>query len=292
MKQLLFIVALTLTALVLPAQVFAQATPSNNRGYNVDWQRGKYLKGIDTVIESDNLALDADEILGIDHGQTRPWVINTLKEVFSSQPWISIQHHLDVPPSDLAKPNMIVLEVLVSARNEIINHKLVTTAALSVQIRQPYHYTPNLTPSIIFSPNPVTYPFLVSDSKEELEKQFTDGVRYLTSYLPTAIYCDNKAKPGERVCDSLIGYVEKDLAPRIYRANVLREQAEKGDLHAQFKTCINYALGDGVEKDIAAAARWHFKLRAQGDPGCGDALPNNALNELMDYVEAHPEVRK
>ena len=49
-----------------------------------------------------------------------------------------------------------------------------------------------------------------------------------------------------------------------YQAHAARELAEKGDAAAQYRTCLNYAIGNGVGKDMTEAAKWALKAEAQG----------------------------
>ncbi|TAL35292.1 MAG: hypothetical protein EPN97_07470 [Alphaproteobacteria bacterium] len=208
--------ALLASILILVACIWSPPAQANEKGTPiVNWHPDKYLKGIDTVLVFDRFGPFADDILDINHNQTRPWIQQALTDVFAAEPWISVKGHLTVTEAERIQPNLINLVILVSARKEIIDNKLVKLAALSVQFQQSnYYYISSTSDSRVdFSPEPVTYPFVVPDTKEELEQNFIEGVRYLTSHVPTAFYCANKAKAGDRRCDQLLGYVEKSSTP-------------------------------------------------------------------------------
>lgn len=65
-----------------------------------------------------------------------------------------------------------------------------------------------------------------------------------------------------------------------YQAHAARELAEKGDAAAQYRTCLNYAIGVGVSKDMAEAARWALKAEAQ-NYHCREKLAGDVYDDLV-----------
>lgn len=65
-----------------------------------------------------------------------------------------------------------------------------------------------------------------------------------------------------------------------YQAQAARELAEKGDAAAQYKTCLNYAMGVGGKKDIAEAARWALKAEKQ-NYHCREKLGGDVYDDLV-----------
>lgn len=64
-----------------------------------------------------------------------------------------------------------------------------------------------------------------------------------------------------------------------HMSKVLLEEAAQGSAEAQYKTCLNYALGVGVSKDIAEAAKWALKAEAQGYH-CGEKIGGDVYDAL------------
>ena len=65
-----------------------------------------------------------------------------------------------------------------------------------------------------------------------------------------------------------------------YQAHTAQELAEKGDAAAQYRTCLNYALGNGVGKDMVEAARWALKAEAQ-NYHCREKLAGDVYDDLV-----------
>jgi hypothetical protein len=68
-----------------------------------------------------------------------------------------------------------------------------------------------------------------------------------------------------------------------HRAQVTRELAEKGDGMAQYWTCLNYAVGIGVKKDMAEAAKWALKAEAQ-NYNCREKLAGKEYEDLLEEM--------
>lgn len=69
-----------------------------------------------------------------------------------------------------------------------------------------------------------------------------------------------------------------------YRAQYELALAEKGDPAGEYRTCLNYAIGNGVKQDIAEAARWALKAEAQGHH-CREKLGDGKIyDELVEEM--------
>ncbi|TAL34901.1 MAG: hypothetical protein EPN97_07930 [Alphaproteobacteria bacterium] len=147
----------------------------------------KYFEGIDTIVILNKFGPHVGYVLGQDIFQSHYWIYNAFRSMFSSEPWVSISVESgpkDIPHGERNKKSAIRLIFTLSAREEMVRGKPIKTAALSVQFRQSDFYGDPVN----FSPTPVTYPFIVPETKEELKTKVEDGVRYLTEYLP-AYFC-------------------------------------------------------------------------------------------------------
>lgn len=165
-----------------------------------------YFQDIDTIVLVNNFGPGAKEILGMEDVELQSWIDSSFKAMFPSQPGILIgprygEHAL--PPDDKVKKSSIELVFILSAREETVNGGPVKTAALSVQFLRSMFYN---EPRGI-SPDAVTYPFSVPESKDELKIKIQDGVRYLTSYVPS--YFCKKVESSTVSCSHYPPYEEK-----------------------------------------------------------------------------------
>lgn len=94
--------------------------------------------------------------------------------------------------NDLLKPNVLQMSFVISARQENIDGKAVTVAALSVTLRRQ-----KAEADILEISGDATYPFVVTN-KNELATRMTEGVKFLTSFLPSYLVCANKYKYGHK----------------------------------------------------------------------------------------------
>jgi hypothetical protein len=108
-----------------------------------------------------------------------------VKQVFASNPSISVKSSYDVPYEELKHPSVLVLEFVVSAQQETADGKNLKVGSLALQIL-PYNEQ-GLQPPIRIVP--ASYPFLIPDTQQEYAKKITDGVRYLIGYLPSYVSC-------------------------------------------------------------------------------------------------------
>jgi len=165
-----------------------------------------HLKGIDTIVVSIEPGPLAE--LTTTHfslKDTRPVEVatQTVKAVFAQQSWLSVQSIYDHPPSvDIQTPNVLAMAFTISAQPDTIGsfgplRTKVAVASLSMRLTYslPDHTFGNVGISRL-----VSYPFVVPEDHEKFLAKISEGVRFLTSYLPSYLYCANKASDNERPC--------------------------------------------------------------------------------------------
>ncbi|HGH1055220.1 TPA: tetratricopeptide repeat protein [Salmonella enterica] len=77
------------------------------------------------------------------------------------------------------------------------------------------------------------------------------------------------------------------IAPLAYAEtslDELQQQADRGDMNAQFQLGRKYHIGDGVERDVEKAVFWYQKAAAQGS-----AKATNNLGVLYEHGHVAPE---
>ncbi len=189
MRSLVFVIALNLILGLLSCPRVASASSSPL----IDLRA---LKGVDTIVVADNFGPGAAKLLNVDHLKTRPIVLNVLQGVFSDanshlwvkDSWLSIKPALHMDIHDLQKPDVLLMSFVISAREEHVDGKAVTVGALSLTLTRS---DPEGSKALEIAGD-ATYPFLVPSNPDELEKPITDGVKFLTSFLPSYLVCANK----------------------------------------------------------------------------------------------------
>lgn len=148
------------------------------------------LRGVDTILISLNRGPGQQHMASHFSGKMHPInpVFETMKKAFKEHPSINILTLNELPPDLRFKPN--VLEVLfnLSAREDIFNEQKIKVASLSVRMsifNQPNNAA-EMPSSVI-----VSYPFIISEKREQFHAQLAEGVRLLTNYLPPYISCIN-----------------------------------------------------------------------------------------------------
>lgn len=146
----------------------------------------KYLNEVDTIAVVASFAPDAHKLLHLTNDDITPWITSAIRDTFSSQPWVNIKPRSDFKGDELKAPNVMMLEICLSARREQAES---VAASLSVQFTQ----SPYFKPQFNFSPyKPVTYPFIVPSEKLDIQKQIKDGALFLVHGLPRAL-CARKS---------------------------------------------------------------------------------------------------
>ena len=72
--------------------------------------------------------------------------------------------------------------------------------------------------------------------------------------------------------------------------NTLKQQAQKGDVDAQYNLAVRYIAGEGVSQDYAEAAKWYRRAADQGDAMAQSNLGwmyYNGEGVPQDYVQAY-----
>lgn len=77
----------------------------------------------------------------------------------------------------------LLIGSVLTIRDEKIGERNIKVGALSLSLRK------NDEEELIIKP--VTFPFIVPESKQELERKLEAGISYLTSFLPSYIACAN-----------------------------------------------------------------------------------------------------
>ena len=141
------------------------------------------LKGINRIIFSQNFGPKADKLLDLTYLQMKQVVQKSLSDIFSADTGMKINPSNKVLSEDKLKNNNLFVEVILSARESIVNEKKIKAASIYLQLSR--------LPRIRLSP-PITYPFIVPATSEEQQAEIAKGIRYLAGYLPSYISCANK----------------------------------------------------------------------------------------------------
>lgn len=171
-------------------------TISATRPASADMERlfdTNYLKGVDTILVSYG---------GGPNSNLMPWpkvtypappsiFILALKDIFSEQAWIKITEKTE--PSDFTKPNVITFQFSTTVRESVIDGKSIKAGTLSILIWRggPHSRDQVCIPSRVLANPPISYPFIVPATTDELNKTLTEGVRFLTLHLPRYFACGN-----------------------------------------------------------------------------------------------------
>lgn len=196
---------LTAIAMVIGVCLLVLALPSVSKASQSLLIHPKYLKGVDTIILRSPLDVGPANFLSTlaNSAELDSWVYDAFSAMFASMPQIKITAYRT---SSDRQSNSIIVSYYLSVREEMVKGKLVKTAALAVQFRQSFYYDPpdNFSPS-----RTVVYPFLVPETKEELEVKIKDGVRYLADFFPSILcYEINSSSNDCRLTDAK-PYAEK-----------------------------------------------------------------------------------
>jgi hypothetical protein len=154
----------------------------------------KFFKGVDTLIVSEIFGTEANKVLNLTHIDTGPVILEEVQKIFADADqhlpvsWVAIkpltQSHQMMEIKDLEQPNVMQLFFVLSARQEKINGQIIKVADLRMSLGK--------RSTRQNGGDDTSYPFVVPDSKEELQERIRDGVFYLTSKLPNYFACGNK----------------------------------------------------------------------------------------------------
>jgi hypothetical protein len=162
------------------------------------------LKGLDTVIVSlgygPSYQIMKDDSSYSANVDTLDTAAQTVKEVFSKQPWITIHSTRDFKPSqDIHKPNFLVMAFMVSAQPDKVSAGLFRRPVIVASLSMKLFYWDTEDTYVNVGTIDATYPFVAPSDHAEFNARVADGVRYLTFYIPSHMYCANKF-PDIRLC--------------------------------------------------------------------------------------------
>lgn len=184
-----------LTLFVLVVSMTLPACAQDERLFDMD-----YLKGVDTIFVYSS---------GGPSSKLMPWpptfnkkypniFVSTLNEVFQEQPWVTFTDKME--PEGLTKPNVLNFQFGLTVQEALVEGKPTKIGSISLLIwhrEMPMHnriYFPSHAIPVV----PASYPFIVPETTDELYKTLSQGIRFLTMYLPRYFACANKV--GEDPC--------------------------------------------------------------------------------------------
>ena len=188
--QLRFTQNLALVPILLLFVAFCLLAPSAHATSLSEPIDGTHLHGIDTVVVNiapgPQASLLADYFTPTDN-MPQDVVTQTVEEVFAKKPLTVLSYHKIVDKAEVRKPNVLSLLYTLSAQPETLNGQPVTVASLVLKIE---YYMTDKTAGDVRVASTVSYPFIMPEnSKLQLSGKIAQGVRFLTAYLPTFLYC-------------------------------------------------------------------------------------------------------
>ena len=147
-----------------------------------------YLHGVDTVVVNEE-TLPERILLPKENSAAQNYskIYSTVKGIFADQPWIKVVSQSDITYMERVKPNVLVLNYGVSAQNDSAAKEEIKVGSIAMtQTKQDKAVGTRLTLT------PVSFPFVISDERDEFDRKIAEGVHYLTGYLPSYFACANK----------------------------------------------------------------------------------------------------
>jgi hypothetical protein len=170
------------------------------------------LKGIDTIIVQRTGPATGYPPVRNPPVTSDP-VVQAVKDIFSSQPWISIQD--GTANEQVNKNKTVFLMYNVSERSEVLSGKPIVVAGVTVQLvrlAQEHSFLRPYTPFAYLPPS--SYVFIVPDTTEALDQKVAEGLHYLISNLPSYFACGNKV--GNEPCATLVRPYEQEDRPSAF----------------------------------------------------------------------------
>lgn len=148
-----------------------------------------YLDGVDTIHVAAGYGSFTRQ-LPLPTDLTRPSVfVRTIQDIFAPRPEVHVISALS--PEDDRRSSVLTLFFSISTRTDTVAGKPVDVGALSLQI---WRRSPEMS-SLLSRPIPVvSYPFIISDDVEEMQKILANAIHRLADHLPGYYACGNQIK--------------------------------------------------------------------------------------------------